>query len=245
MEITETTQVADVASRFPATIRVFQRHGVDFCCGGRRGFGEVCREGGLDLAALSAELGAAIARSRPETEPLTDMPLDVLTRFIVKRYHGWLRDELPRINQMMEKVLQVHGERHPELPAVARTLSDIREDILPHMAKEEQVLYPFLQHIAGADAAGECVTTIPFGTVRNPIRMMEMEHESVGALLARLRELTGGFTPPADACNTFRGLYHAFAELERDTHEHIHVANNILHPRAIDMEKRVTAMATV
>jgi regulator of cell morphogenesis and NO signaling len=242
MEITGTTTVADLASRFPATIKVFQKHGIDFCCGGQRALGEACGNGGPDLAALESELRAAIAGSPPEKKPLAEMPLDELTRHVVLRYHAWVREELPRIGQMMEKVLRVHGERHPELEAVARTLSAVGDDIMPHMAKEEQVLFPFLNRLAAADAAGEGIA-VPFGTVRNPIRMMEMEHEAVGALLAKLRALTGGFTPPADACNTFLGLYHAFAELERDTHEHIHVENNILHPRAIEMERRVMAGA--
>jgi regulator of cell morphogenesis and NO signaling len=243
MDITPATQVADIASRFPATIKVFQRLGVDFCCGGRRPLAEVCEGGGPSYETLRAGLQEAIAGAPPEPRPVADLPLDELTGHIVDRYHRWIREELARVAPMMEKVLGVHGERHPELGAVARTFAELQQDILPHMMKEEQVLFPFLGRLATTPA--EAPLAVPFGSVENPIRMMEMEHEAVGGLLARLRGLTGGFTAPDDACNTFRGLYHAFADIERDTHEHIHVENNILHPRAIALERkrRATVMA--
>ena len=241
MEITQATQVADVATRFPATIKVFQKHGVDFCCGGRRALAEVCSEAGLGFEDLRAGLQEAIAGTPPEAISLEDLPLGDLTGHIVKRYHGWIREELARIAPMMEKVLRVHGERHAQLEAISRTFADLRADLLPHMQKEEQVLFPFLSRMAAAPAGEPLI--VPFGTVENPIRMMEIEHEAVGGLLTRLRTLTNGFTAPDDACNTFRGLYHAFADIERDTHEHIHVENNILHPRAIALEKEL--MSTI
>lgn len=236
MTITETTQVAEVASKFPATIRVFQRNGVDFCCGGKRPLSEVCEESGIAFDGLKGELQAAIDGPAPAVPSLVDMPLEQLTRWIVERYHVWLKDEMPRMSQMMDKVLRVHGERHPELAAVARTYAAIQADIVPHLMKEEQILFPYIERLASRDVGSSC-----FGTVENPIRMMEYEHEVVGGLLAELRRLTSGYTAPEDACNTFRGLYHAFSELEKDTHEHIHVENNILHPRALELERTVGA----
>jgi regulator of cell morphogenesis and NO signaling len=237
MEITQTTQVGELASQFPATIKVFQEHGVDFCCGGRRPLGDVCAAGGPGFEALRVELARAIAGVAPDTPPLGDLPLGALTAHIVERYHGWIRRELDRVRPMMEKVLRVHGERHPELAEIARVFAELEADLAPHMMKEERVLFPFLAAMADAPAGATIV--VPFGTVQNPIRMMEMEHEAVGGLLARMRALTNGFEPPEDGCNTFRGLYHAFVEIERDTHEHIHVENNILHPRAIALEAQL------
>ena len=239
MEITQAIQVADVAAHFPATIKVFQKHGIDFCCGGRRPLGQVCTHVAFDV--LHADLQAAIAAAPREPQPLHTLPLGALTAHIVERYHGWIREEFARVAPMMDKVLGVHGERHPELADVARTFSELQADILPHMAKEEQVLFPFLGRMAAVPPGSPLF--VPFGTVANPIRMMEREHEAVGELLVRLRALTHGFTPPDDACNTFRGLYHAFAEIERDTHEHIHVENNILHPRSLALERQLTAEA--
>lgn len=237
MEITPAAQVGDIASRFPATIKVFQKLGVDFCCGGRRPLAEVCGEGGPGFEALRASLEAAIAGTLDETMSLRDMPLAELTRHIVERYHTWIREELARVTPMMDKVLRVHGERHPELEVVALTFGELKADLMPHLMKEEQVLFPFLNRMASL-ADGEPLV-VPFGTVENPIRMMEIEHEAVGGLLALMRQLTNGYTAPEGACNTFRGLYHAFADIERDTHEHIHVENNILHPRAIALEREL------
>jgi len=237
MEITQTTHVGDLASRFPATIKVFQQHGVDFCCGGRRPLAEVCGAGTPGFDELRAALERAIAGTAPEARPLGEMPLDQLTAHIVERYHGWIRQELDRVRPMMDKVLRVHGDRHPELAEVAQLFAELEADLAPHMMKEERMLFPFITAMARAPQGAALV--VPFGTVQNPIRMMEMEHETVGGLLARMRELTNGFTPPADACNTFVGLYHAFVEIERDTHEHIHVENNILHPRAVALEAKL------
>jgi regulator of cell morphogenesis and NO signaling len=241
MEITQTTQVGDVATRFPATIRVFQQHGVDFCCGGRRPLAEVCGAGGPGFEELRGELERAIAGAAPEPRPLQDVPLGELTEHIVERYHGWIRRELDRVRPMMDKVLRVHGERHPELAEVAAVFAAIEDDLAPHMMKEERMLFPFIASLAAARPG--ISVAVPFGTVQNPIRMMELEHEAVGGLLARLRALTGGFLPPVDACNTFRGLYPAPPAIERDTHEHIHVENNVLHPRAIALEAQVLAAA--
>ncbi len=243
MEITETTQVADLATRFPATIKVFQKRGIDFCCGGKRTLAEVGRGGGVDIALLRTDLEAAITTAPEDTAQLTEMPLGELTRYIVGRYHDLLREEFPRMGQMMAKVLGVHGERHLELARVAQTLRELEDDMLPHMLKEEHALFPFISRMAVAET-GDAPLRAPVGSVQNPIRMMEMEHEAVGVLLLELRRLTSGFTPPEGACNTFRGLYHAFAELERDTHEHIHVENNILHPRALALEARLCVRAT-
>jgi regulator of cell morphogenesis and NO signaling len=237
MEITQTTQVGELASRFPGTIKVFQQRGIDFCCGGRRPLSDVCAADGRGFEELRADLERAIVGAVPDQRPLGDLPLGELTTYIVDRYHGWIRQELDRVRPMMDKVLRVHGDRHPELAELARVFAELEADLAPHMMKEERVLFPFLAAM-GATPPGAAIV-VPFGTVQNPIRMMEMEHEAVGGLLARLRALTNGFEPPADACNTFRGLYHAFTEIERDTHEHIHVENNILHPRAIALEARL------
>jgi regulator of cell morphogenesis and NO signaling len=168
---------------------------------------------------------------------LGDLPLGALTAHIVERYHGWIRQELARVRPMMETVLEAHGERHPELAEVAGVLGELEADLAPHMMKEERVLFPFVAAMAATPPGAALV--VPFGTVQNPIRMMEREHEAVGGLLARMRALTNGFDPPADACDTFRGLYHAFGGIERDTHEHIHVENDVLHPRAIALETQL------
>lgn len=232
LHITPETPVAEVASRNPATIRIFQRLDVDFCCGGKRPLGEVCAEKHLTFGELRAALEAAAA-PRADDLPGADSPPGELIRFIVETYHAELRQELPRLSQMMAKVLDAHGARFPEvLPDVAATLRGLREELESHMMKEERVLFPAIESLAALAAGSGHGPAFPAAGIRAPIAMMEHEHADAAEALARLRELTGGYSPPAGACNTFRGLYHGLAELERRLHEHIHLENNVLFPRA-------------
>jgi regulator of cell morphogenesis and NO signaling len=235
MDIGSQTHVADLATQYPATIRVFQRHGIDFCCGGKRPLGEVCAEKKLSFADLKDDLESALSAAPVPVRRETS--LEGLVGHIVERYHRPLDEELPRLDQMMQKVLRVHGERHPELAQVAVAFGEIRDDLGPHMMKEERVLFPYIVRLEAVAASGEALQGSPFGSVQNPIGAMEAEHEAVGGALATLRKLTAGFEAPADACNTFRGLYHGLADLERELHEHIHIENNILFPGALRLEE--------
>ena len=244
MDLTTDTPVAEVATGHPASIRVFQRHEIDFCCGGKRPLGEVCAEKGLAFDALRAELEQAMTQSSP---PIGDWKGESLTRLcahIVARYHFSLRSELPRLRGMVEKVFRVHRENHPEMAGIARAFRTMQEDLGPHMMKEERVLFPYIQEMEGVAAAGDALAGSAFGTVKNPISTMEAEHESVGQAIAEMRRLSGGFQAPADACNTFRGLYHGLAELEGELHQHIHLENNVLFPRAVTLEQTLLAAAT-
>jgi regulator of cell morphogenesis and NO signaling len=237
MNITPETQVGEIAARHPAAIRVFQRHGIDFCCGGKRPLGAACEEQRLAFTDLQRELEEAetpapTAAEAPATAPLVD-----LVRRIVDGYHAGLRQELPRLSQMAAKVVDAHGARHAELAPLAAALSALRQELEGHMMKEERVLFPYIERLEGLATAGQPLDASPFGSIEAPIGMMEHEHDTAGQLLARMRELTQGYTPPADACNTFRGLYFGLGELERELHEHIHLENNVLFPRATRLEK--------
>ena len=243
MDIGSETRVADLATQYPATIRVFQRHGIDFCCGGKRPLGEVCAEQRLSLADLKQDLEGALSAVHQPSPSWPRASLEELARHIVERYHRPLGEELPRLDQMMQKVLRVHGERHPELAQVAAAFGEIVDDLGPHMLKEERVLFPYVARLEAIASSGEGLLASPFGSIQSPIGAMEAEHESVGGALGRLRDRTAGFEAPADGCNTFRGLYHGFAELERELHEHIHIENNVLFPRAAGLEADLLASA--
>ncbi len=242
MEIRPQTQVAEVASAHPETIRVFQRHGVDFCCGGKRPLSEACAESGVAFETLQVELQDAVNAAPPAQRSWQDASLTELVDHIVDRYHGWLKEELPRLTSMMKKVIAVHGERHAELSEIGGTFQEILDEIGPHMMREERVLFPYVSRMDGLRTQGEALATSPFGSVRNPIGAMEYEHEAVGQLLVTLRRQTRGYVPPEDACNTYRGLFHGLSELERELHEHIHLENNVLHPRAIAVEQQLQAV---
>jgi regulator of cell morphogenesis and NO signaling len=239
MNITPDTRIADIASQNPATIRVFQRFGIDFGCGGKRPVGEACSERQVTFGELQRELEMAGEPSANEI-PGADAKLGELIRFIVDRYHADLRKELPRLSQMAAKVLDAHGVRHPELADLATTFRGLKEELDSHMVKEERVLFPYVEKLEALAADGQRLSSSPFGSIQAPIGMMEHEHDIAARFLARLREITNAHTPPADACNTFRGLYHGLAELEKALHEHIHLENNVLFPRATKLEEELS-----
>jgi regulator of cell morphogenesis and NO signaling len=239
--IIKSQTVGEIAAGQPATIRIFQAHGIDFCCGGARPLDEVCTERGLDVAAVLGELEEAVASPQGDGRVWTEVRLGEVVAHILGHYHAPLRGELTRLSALMEKVRRVHGDRHPEVVAMAAELARLVDDLMPHMMKEERVLFPYIGQLEALESRGESLAGSPFGTVENPISVMLQEHEAAGEILAALRRLSGGYVPPADACNSFRGLYHGLADLERELHEHIHLENNVLFPRAVALETQLRA----
>jgi regulator of cell morphogenesis and NO signaling len=231
MTITPTMTVADIARGEPATIKVFQQYAIDFCCGGKIPLADACAAAGLDAHALVEELEEA-TRSRGDDTDWSRAPLVSLIEHIQQTFHRPLREELPRLATMMAKVVQRHGDRFPEmLPQLQATFADLHIELIHHMAKEDSILFPA---IAQAEEAGGtyAAESGAWNWIAQPIDVMEAEHDQAGAALATMRQLTGGYTPPADACPTFRGLYFGLGELERAMHVHVHLENNILFPRA-------------
>ena len=242
MDITRETLVADIATTEPATIRVFQAHHLDFCCGGRIPLADACERNGLDADTLLAELRAASATPEDATD-WQWAPLAELVAHIQQRFHQPLRAELPRLHQMVNRVVERHGRRLPDtLLPLKRTFEELQQELLDHMSKEDAVLFPAvtaLEASGGSEsAAGQWLW------IRGPIQVMEEEHEHAGAALARLREITDGYAPPEDACPTFRGLYYGLAQLESEMHLHVHLENNILFPRAERLARGAGARAS-
>jgi regulator of cell morphogenesis and NO signaling len=228
MEITPETTIARIAADLPATIRVFQRHHLDFCCGAGIPLREVCAREDLDLGGLIAEL-EAVTTCAGDSDNWQDAPLPDLVAHIQARYHRHLYEELPRLSAMMTKVLQRHGDRLPRtLPPLAAVFDFLQQDLLHHMRREDAVLFPAILSLpTGLGEPGD--TARPAAT----IEVMERDHARVGDALEHLRVLTNGYQPPDDACPTFRGLYFGLAELEKDMHVHVHLENHILFPRAL------------
>ena len=225
MEITRHSTVAEVATTAPATVRIFQQHSIDYCCGGQRPIADACAARGLDVETILGELRDATVSEAPEPD-WTTATLSDLMRHIQQRFHEPHRQELQRLGQMLVKVVSRHGERLPDvlLPLQA-TFETMKKELLDHMVKEDAVLFPAIVAIEqGRDVAGLWIG--------RPIKIMESEHEAAGAALARMRDLTRGYAPPEGACPTFRGLYYGLSEFEREMHVHVHLENNILFPRA-------------
>lgn len=230
MDITLDTQIADIATASPATIKVFQQHQIDFCCGGRVPLAEACAGQGVDPQVLLADLRAAQAGTDDAID-WTNARLADLTAHIQSRYHVRLREELPRLGAMLAKVVSRHGDRHSDvLLPLQQTFAAFQDELVEHMGKEDAVLFPA---IVEAERAGGRARA--FGWVEGPIEVMIADHAAAGAALATMRQLTRGYAPPEDGCPTYRGLYFGLAELERDMHVHVHLENNILFPRVAQL----------
>ena len=221
MTIQSNTTVGQIATEHPLATRVFHRHGIDFCCGGGKPLSDACASRDLDTAAIVDEIQKEIGAEGDTEQRWDQSPLEDLIQHILVKYHEPLREELPRLEEMARKVHKVHGEKDPEaLSELVRVCVGLKAELESHMAKEEQILFPMITTGHGAMADG-------------PISVMESEHDSAGAALRRLRELTNGYDVPAEACNTWRALWHGLEALEQALHEHIHLENNILFPRAL------------
>jgi regulator of cell morphogenesis and NO signaling len=239
MDITPQTQISEIVVHNPAATRIFHRHGIDFCCGGKRPLGEVCAERQLDVEQLRREIAAADPGEAEERDWSAE-PLAAIVEHILARYHRPLQEELPRLRAMAQKVVRAHGASFPEtIPPLQRCLNELADDLESHMMKEERVLFPYIVALEEAATEGRALPRSPFGTVANPIAALEADHDEAGRLLAEMNRLTAGYQLPEGACNTFRALYHGLSELEREMHLHVHPENYVLFPRAAEMEGAV------
>jgi regulator of cell morphogenesis and NO signaling len=239
MNISETTTVRDLAAGIPGATRVFENFGIDYCCGGARTLADACREASLPVEDMARSLEEAGRAPQPgDGRDWRQESLMALTEYIVDTHHSFTRQEIDRLEKLFDKVCSRHGENHAELFEARKTFQQLKQDLIPHMLKEEQVLFPYITRMEEAAGDGRAIPPPFFGTVQNPVRMMMLEHETAGDLLRALRGATGDYTPPADACISYQTLYQALAGFEADLHQHIHLENNLLFPRAIDMEDK-------
>lgn len=240
MHVTRSTPVGEIVAADFRTAAVFHEFGIDFCCGGRRPLGDACQARQVDPDQV---LDAVVrACSTPGSAPrFDDWSLDTLVGYIVGEHHAFVRHALPSLVAHARKIASVHGGRHPELHEIAGLVEGVATEMVSHMAKEEHVLFPFIVSSAEAAASGRPQPHPPFGSIDNPIRMMEEEHESAGAAMARIRELTDGYRVPDDGCTTYRVCLQGLDAFERDLHAHVHLENNILFPKARALASSVTA----
>lgn len=236
MPIATTETVREIALNQPSSIRVFEQFGIDYCCGGRKPLADACTEHKLEIDRVLAALESAAANAKVLTDDWAHASLQSLSEHITSRHHSYVKKELPRLDMLAQKVVGRHGDTHAEVLAIQSALGKLDQELTQHLAKEEQVLFPYIAQLEQAIAAGGAKPQSCFGTVANPIAMMTQEHEGAGALLAEIRQLSSNFTPPEGACPTYHAFYDGLREFEQDLHQHIHLENNILFPRAIAME---------
>ncbi len=232
---TENAQtVRDLAAGNPAAARIFERYGIDYCCGGDKFLSEACLAAKVNIDEVKAALAARLPESG-DRDWQTALVSELITH-IVTKHHAFTREEINRLIPLISKVQAVHGQNHAELKQVENLFHEMANELTMHMMKEERMLFPYIRQLEAAINRGSHPAPPMFGTVQNPVRMMMMEHDFAGDVLHRLREITGGYAAPEDACVSYQTLYKALQEFEADLHQHIHLENNILFPRAIDME---------
>jgi len=238
MTITLDKTVSEIARDTPSSIRVFETLGIDYCCGGRKSLGQACSDLHLSGAQALQELKKAAAETNDsDSIQWQTVSLAELMQQIVGKHHKFVRQEFVRLERLGEKVRNKHAQAHPELKKVFDLFLALRDELSIHMMKEEQILFPHIARFERAAQLRQPALAPVFGTVANPIRMMMDEHEDAGSLMALLRKLSDQYTPPASACPSYQGFYAGLKEFERDLHQHVHLENNILFPRALLLEQ--------
>ena len=233
MNITAKSMVGELVAADYRTATVFKNHKIDFCCKGNRTIEEVCQNAQLDTEQLIEELNQSAEKSNNSTTDFASWDNDLLADYIEKKHHRYVEQKIPELKAYLNKVAKVHGQRHPELIEIEKLFTASAHELLQHMQKEEKILFPFVR----AMGRGGQFDRPHFGTVQNPIRMMMHEHDNEGERYRKIAELSDNYTPPADACTTYKVAFAMLKEFEEDLHLHIHLENNILFPRAIETEK--------
>lgn len=240
-EFTKDTTVAEVAVRYPEAKPVLERLGIDYCCGGAATLEVAAKAAGHSASEVRAEIEKAMQDQKARGASARDWSVagaGELAQHILDTHHVYMKTNLPRLVDLFTKVISAHGERHGEmLRAAQQVFHALKAEIEMHLMKEEQILFPHILQLDAYRPGSGPPPTSHCGTVQNPIRQMVHEHENAGSALARIRELTSDYTLPGDACPSFEALYDGLRGMEADLHEHIHLENNILFPRAIEIER--------
>ena len=239
MSVTTEKTLRELVLETPAAPRVLEKLGIDYCCGGNQSLEQACRAANLPIDQVLDSLEAAELATKPEgkdrdwqQEALAD-----LVAHITSTHHKYTRSEIARLAPLLEKVRSVHGQNHPELQSIQTSFLGLADELTMHMMKEEMMLFPYIVRMEESVIERQPILPPPFGTVQNPVSMMMHEHDSAGDTLRAMRKASGGYAAPADACVSYQTLYRTLAEFEADLHQHIHLENNILFPRAIAMEQ--------
>ncbi len=218
------------------TAQVFKNHKIDFCCKGNRTLQEVVEKKGLNLESLIQELDIAQNENQGDEPDFKTWPLDLLIDYIEKKHHRYVEQQIPILKQYLNKLCKVHGDRHPELFDIFEHFNASAGELAMHMKKEELVLFPWIRKMVNGPTSGSTMEQPHFGTVKNPIKMMMEEHENEGDRFEKIADLSNDYTPPADACTTYRVAFSLLQEFEEDLHRHIHLENNILFPKSEILE---------
>ncbi|OPC37759.1 iron-sulfur cluster repair di-iron protein [Elizabethkingia miricola] len=237
---TKTDYIGAMVAEDFRTAAVFKKYGIDFCCKGGRTITDACEKKGIDEQKIYEEI-ENLPKSGGTNIDFTSWPLDLLADYVEKTHHRYVEEKTPVLQAFLDKLCKVHGDRHPELFEIRELFDESAKDLAAHMKKEELILFPFVRNMIKAQQTGEALRQPHFGTVENPVNMMQHEHTVEGERFEKIAQLTDGYTPPADACNTYKVAFAMLQDFENDLHTHIHLENNILFPKSIHLEKDFSA----
>jgi len=237
METLEKTTIGEYVAKDFRTAAVFSKHGIDFCCKGNKTIEEVCDQKKLNQTNLLDELNTVLNSKNDSAIDFNSWPLDLLVDYIEKTHHRYVEEKTTILLPFLDKLCKVHGNTHPELFQINELFKGCAGELAQHMKKEELILFPFIKKLVRATISNDAVEQPHFGTIENPIAMMMDEHDTEGERFRKIAELSHNYTPPADACNTYKVTFAMLKEFEEDLHKHIHLENNILFPKATKLEK--------
>lgn len=235
----QTSTIKEIVTNDYRTAAVFEKHSLDFCCGGGKTIEQACREKSVNPAMVLEELRTTLADPTGNKNRFNEMELDELIDYIVNTHHTYVLKALPAIHTHTRKVAAVHGERHPEVIRIADRFAAVAGELQLHMMKEERILFPYIKSLVRSKQAKTAMPRPQFGSVENPIRMMEAEHQSAGNEMYEIRALSSSYSLPEDACTTFKVSFFELQQFELDLHNHVHLENNILFPKAVALEQEV------
>jgi regulator of cell morphogenesis and NO signaling len=239
MNFSTETRVNEIALSNPGARRVLEDAGVDYCCGGGKSLQDACLHARVTADEILKRLRQNSELAGPADVEWTNAPLADLTRHIRERHHQYVRDSIPRVRALLAKIREKHGEKHPEIEEIEKLFGDVAREMTAHMQKEEQILFPYIDTLERSSNGNGSVEPPFFQTVRNPIHAMIKERDSAGDLVKRIRKTSNGYKAPADACTTYQATYQELRQFEEDLHLHVHLENNILFPRAVELEAAV------
>lgn len=241
MNLSRETNVKEIALSNPGARQILEDAGIDYCCGGGKSLQEACLKADVVESEILSRLRQNSERVSPNESQWVSAPLAELTKHIRERHHQYVRASIPSLRALLAKIREKHGIKHRELGDIEKLFGNVAREMLMHMQKEEQILFPFIDALQRAANGKESIEPPFFQTVKNPIYSMMKEHDSAGELMRRIRAATDGYRAPADACTSYQAVYQGLEEFEKDLHLHVHLENNILFPRAVEMETAVAA----
>ncbi len=239
MNFNDETKVKDIALSNPAASQILEDAGLDYCCGGGKSLHEACLHADVPAEEILKRLRENSKHVSPDEANWASAPLVDLTRHIRERHHRYVREAIARVQPLLDKVEAKHGKNHSEIADIRRLFTEVGREMIMHMQKEEQILFPYIDALEKATNAHSSVEPPFFQTVRNPINAMMKEHDAAGELVKQIRKASSEYTAPAGACTSYKTLYQDLRQFEADLHQHVHLENNILFPRAVEMETGV------